>query len=264
MRRKQDYYEHRTLARLYDWQYGGLVEDIPFFVELAKQHGSPVLEVGCGTGRVTIPLARQGIRVVGVDLSSHMLAIARHKTDDEAAEVRERIELLKGDMRAFSLGREFPCVIVPQAAVFHLEGPEAIGGAFRNFHGHTKPGGVILVDVVSPDRMENQEVGRELMVGERIDPGTGLRNREFNEKLYIDRERQVVCCKHSFVIGEGDRARRIEFQQEYRWLEEQEEIALFREAGCREVTVFGDYDRSPFGENSPRLILLARKEEGNA
>jgi len=263
MRRKQDYYEHRTLARLYDWQHRELVEDISFFVELAKQHGSPVLEVGCGTGRVIIPLAREGIRVVGVDLSSHMLAIARRKIDDEAAEVRERIELQQGDMRDFSLGREFPCVFVPQAAVFHLDGQEAVRGSFRNFHEHTKPGGVILVDVVSPDRMKNQEVGREVMVGERIAPETGLRNRELNEKLYIDRERQVVCCKHSFIVGEGDRERRIEVQQKYRWLEEQEAVALFREVGCREVTVFGDYDRSPFGESSPRLILLARKDEGN-
>ncbi len=261
---KQDYYQHRILARFYDWQHEGLVEDIPFLVELAKQHGSPVVEVGCGTGRVTIPLAREGMRVVGVDLSSHMLAIARSKINDEAAEVRERIELVQGDMRSFSLGREVTCILVPQAAVFHLERQGAIREAFRNFHGHTGPGGVILVDVVSPDRMKNQEVGQELLVRERIDPDTGLRNREFNEKLYIDRERQVVCCKHSFVIGEGDREQRIEFQQEYRWLEEQEAVTLFHEVGCPEVTAFGDYDRSPFDENSPRLILLAKKDEQSA
>ncbi len=263
MTRKQDYFELESLARYYDWQYEGFVEDIPFFVELAKTHGSPVMEVGCGTGRLTIPLAREGIRVVGVDLSRPMLAMARRKTDHEAVEVRERIELVQGDMRDFSLGREFRCVFVPQAAVFHLEGREAMGRSFTNFHRHTEPDGLFLLDVVAPDRLKNQEVGREVMARERVDPDTGLRNREFNEKLYIDPERQVVCCKHSFVIGEGDCERRIEFQQEYRWLEEEEAIALLREAGFQDVQVFGDYERSPFKEDSPRLILLARKDEGN-
>ena len=95
-----------------------------------------------------------------------------------------------------------------------------------------------------------------------MDPATGLRTRELNEKLYIDPERQVVCCKHSFVIGEGDSERRIEYEQEYRWLEEEEAVGLLREAGFQEVQVFGDYERSPFKEDSPRLILLARRDEG--
>jgi len=259
MTRKQDYYEVEALAHFYDWQYGEVAEDIPFFVALAKHHGSPVLEVGCGTGRLTIALAREGISVAGVDLSNHMLGIARRKVDDEPAEVRERVELLQGDMRDFNLGREFPCVFVPQAAIFHLDGREAFRTAFLNFHRHTKPGGVIVLDVGSPDRLKNQEVGREVMVRERTDPKTGLRNQEFNEKLYIDRERQVVCCKHTFVVGERDREQRIEFQQEYRWLEEQEAVALFRGVGCSEVMIFGNYDRSPFGAASPRLILVAKR-----
>ncbi len=260
MVRERDYYEHKAVARNYDWQYEGVVEDIPLFVELARQYGSPVLEVGCGTGRVAIALAKEGIRVVGVDLSNHMLEIARDKIDHEAAEVRDRIELLREDMRDFDLGRQFSGVFVPQAAVFHLDGREALRTSFRNFYRHTKAGGVTLVDVVSPDRMKNQEVGREHIAGERIDPDTRSRHKEVYE-VQIDCERQVVRCRHSLVVGEGDDEQRTEWEQEYRWLEEPEAVALLRDIGYQEVTTFGDYDRSPFGGDSPRLILLARKGE---
>lgn len=260
MTRRQDYYELEALARYYDWQSEGLVEDIPFYVALSKQHGSPVVEVGCGTGRLTIPLAREGMGVVGLDLSPHMLAVARRKIENEASEVKARIELVEGDMRDFNLGRTFPCVFVPQAAVFHLDGREALLRSLANFHRHTKPGGLFLLDVVSPDKMKNQKVGEDRMTRERIDPDTHERTREFNEKLYIDPERQVVCCNHRILIGEGDRERRIEFQQEYRWIEAEEAVGLFHEVGFTDVKVFGDYAQGPFTKESSRLILQAKRD----
>ena len=73
--------------------------DVNFYVDLAKHSGGPVLELGCGTGRVLIPTARQGTKVSGVDLSDDMLAICRSKLSQEAAEVQERVRIHKADIR---------------------------------------------------------------------------------------------------------------------------------------------------------------------
>jgi len=80
-------------------------QDVAFFVELAREAGGPVLEVGCGTGRVLIPTARAGFEIVGLDLSPSMLAVCRESLAQEPAEVQARVELVEGDMRDFDLGR---------------------------------------------------------------------------------------------------------------------------------------------------------------
>jgi len=73
----QDVYLLGNFTRFYDWSYMDREEDIPFYVRMARECGSPVLEVACGTGRVLIPLAREGFEVVGIDFSEHMLGIGR-------------------------------------------------------------------------------------------------------------------------------------------------------------------------------------------
>ena len=100
------YEEYAFIADLYD--HVGLYRDRPdvaFFVEAATAAGSPVLEVGCGTGRVLIPTARAGIDIVGLDLSPHMLAVCRQRLQTESEAVRARVRLVEADMRDFDLGR---------------------------------------------------------------------------------------------------------------------------------------------------------------
>ena len=91
----------------------GLPGDVAFYVAQAQAAGSPVLELACGTGRVTIAIAEAGLRVVGLDLSPQMLARFEAKLPALPVEVRERITLVQGDMRSFDLGQRFPLVIIP-------------------------------------------------------------------------------------------------------------------------------------------------------
>ena len=100
------YADYAFVAELYDYvpPYEGR-SDVNFFVEAALENGGPVLEVGCGTGRVLIPTARAGVEITGLDLSEHMLAICRERLREEPAEVQERARLVEGDMRDFELGR---------------------------------------------------------------------------------------------------------------------------------------------------------------
>src|SRR6266446_1367283 len=100
------YDEYAFIAELYD--HVPLYRDRPdiaFFVDAAREAGSPVLEVGCGTGRVLIPTARAGIEIIGLDASAAMLAVCRSRLRDEPAPVQSLVQLVQADMRSFDLHR---------------------------------------------------------------------------------------------------------------------------------------------------------------
>ena len=92
----------------YTSSYKRRIDDVQFYVELARRRGGPVLELGIGNGRVALPIARHGIEVFGVDRSAPMLADLRERATGEPAEVRARIGWRRADMRSVRLGRRFP------------------------------------------------------------------------------------------------------------------------------------------------------------
>src|SRR5215471_14342450 len=100
--------EYSVIADFYDYVVPYRArQDIDFFVDAARKFGGPVLEVGCGTGRVLLPTARAGIDIVGLDLSSGMLDICRKRLLEEPETIRSRVRLVQGDMRNFEAGLRF-------------------------------------------------------------------------------------------------------------------------------------------------------------
>jgi SAM-dependent methyltransferase len=113
--------EYALVADLYDYVVPYRSRpDVAFFVDAAREAGSPVLEVGCGTGRVLIPTARAGIEIVGLDASAAMLAVCRSHLRDEPAPVQSRVQLVQADMRTFDLHRAFTLVTIPFRPFQHL------------------------------------------------------------------------------------------------------------------------------------------------
>ena len=105
------YEEYAFIADLYDYVAPYRTRpDVAFFVEAAQASGGPVLEVGCGTGRILIPTARAGVDVVGLDLSPHMLQVCQKRVLNEPEAVRSRIRLIQADMRNFDLAQTFKLV----------------------------------------------------------------------------------------------------------------------------------------------------------
>ena len=113
MDHSEGYTEH-AFAEFYDFvvPYRDR-RDIAFFVELARQAEGPTLELGCGTGRVLIPIARAGVEIVGLDISAPMLAVCRKKLSRDTADVQARVQLAHADMRKLALGQEFRLVTMP-------------------------------------------------------------------------------------------------------------------------------------------------------
>jgi len=105
------------IAHVYDPWSRSVVEDVPFYVDEAVRSGGPVLELGVGTGRIAVPIAASRIHVVGVDLSTGMLEVARER----AALAGVAVDLRHGDMRDPPVTETFPLVICPFRSLLHME-----------------------------------------------------------------------------------------------------------------------------------------------
>jgi SAM-dependent methyltransferase len=123
---------------LYDIEHSGdtIPGEIAFYVELALRLGSPVLELGFGTGRVGLALARAGATVVGLDRSATMLEHGRQKLAKEPPQVQQRVTLVEADMRDFDLGQTFRLIYVPFRAFLHLASQADQRRALRCIHRH--------------------------------------------------------------------------------------------------------------------------------
>src|SRR5215472_8753627 len=119
---------------------------LPYYMELAQQASGDVLELACGTGQLTVPLASAGLPIVGLDLSPQMLNTARER----AAAAKVSAEHLPGDMRNFDLGRRFALIFVARNSLLHLHSTGEILAAFATIKRHLAPGGTFAFDIFNP------------------------------------------------------------------------------------------------------------------
>src|SRR5574340_383525 len=145
-------YEDAWTAEVYDYEQadGWGERDVPFYLDLAAEFPGPTLELACGTGRVTLPLARNGVEITGLDISPNMLAVAARKLAAEPREVRERVRLVPGDMSAFNLGARFPLIVIPFRAFQAMLTREEHRGCLRCCREHLRPDGRLAINVFNP------------------------------------------------------------------------------------------------------------------
>ena len=165
MKKTESYDEYMAIAELYDYVVPYRERaDVGFFVQAAKESGGPVLEVGCGTGRVLIPTARAGIEITGLDLSPHMLAVCRERLQAEPQEVQSRVRLVQGDMRQFELGQTFQLVTLPFRPFQHLTTVEEQLACLGCIHRHLGEGGKLILDIFNPmlEALVRKNFGKEM------------------------------------------------------------------------------------------------------
>jgi len=137
-------------AQIYDLLYLDIKHDIPFYLDYAKRHGSPILEIACGTGRVLMPLAEAGYEVWGIDFSPSMLAKARQNASILPPQVAKRIHLVQADMRDFQLDMQFPLVLVPFRSFLVLLTVDDQIRTLNSIRRHMKEGGILVIDLFVP------------------------------------------------------------------------------------------------------------------
>lgn len=246
-----------STADLYDLDVRGIGRtDIDFYLEYARTLGSPVLELACGTGRVTIPLARAGFEVVGVDLSASMLRVFERKLADVERPVRRRISVVQDDMADFSLRTRFPLIIIPFRGFQALTDNRDVRSCLLRVRDHLRPGGRFVFDVFHTNtKLDRSWIGPEYTDWVHRDPASGRSIRRKGRHRDIDPDDQVIYPDVIYEIREPDgRERRLvdHLSLKY-WFQYQLEVQLIT-TGFRIDHVYGYYNRAPAG-SGPELIF---------
>ena len=237
--------------------------DVDFFVQAAKQAGSPVLELGCGTGRVLIPTARAGISIVGLDASSRMVGVCRQRLDGEPTEVRSRVRLAQADMRGFELGQAFRLVTIPFRPFQHLLTVADQLSCLASIRRHLVDDGTLVFDVFNPsleflaNRPLNEEMGDE---PDFSTPDGRHVTRRFKTVTH-DRFNQINQGELIYYVTHPDgREERIVHSFSFRYLFRFELEHLLVRAGFIVEHVYAGYDGSAYGSTYPgELVIVARK-----
>jgi SAM-dependent methyltransferase len=140
--------EYDPIAEIYDEWISDELGDVDFYVTEAQRSGGPVVELGVGTGRVAVPIAKAGIPVIGVDASEGMLAICRRRAEE--AGVADRLDLRLGDFREPPVAEKVPLVTSPFRSLSHLLDEPARRQALAAAHALLLPGGRLVFDVATP------------------------------------------------------------------------------------------------------------------
>ena len=220
--------------------------DVAFFVDEAARSGGPVLELGCGTGRVLLPIAALGIPCVGLDASPAMLAALRAKNPPP------NLELIEGRMESFDLGgRQFPLVICPFRAFQHLLDVPSQLAALANVRRHLAPGGAFAFDLFDPKLavLAAPSPDERLEATFMLD---GVETRRFG-RARTDQAAQVLEVTFRFEPPQGVGSTTVRL----RWFYRYEIEHLLARAGFTDLTIYGGFDRRPW-QPERETVIIAR------
>jgi ubiquinone/menaquinone biosynthesis C-methylase UbiE len=253
---------YRITAKHYDAAYTAKQDlvDLPFYLELAKRSGGPVLEIACGTGRVLLPIAREGIRIDGVDNSSPMLRVLRSHIKNEPQRIRRNITLHKGDMRDFRLRKKYPLVIIPFRPLQHMYTLKDQLKALTTAAFHLRTGGTLAFDVFFPKfELISGNIGQEILDLEWQASSDSVVRRYFRKDA-ADKIDQTFNFTFVFRTYQGDKLVREEtepFAMSYYTYPHLK--ALFILAGLETVAEYGSFSKTPLDNTAEQMIFLLRK-----
>ncbi|MEX2245169.1 MAG: class I SAM-dependent methyltransferase [Dehalococcoidia bacterium] len=250
-------YADPELAALYDLVYDGFDDDVPLYENFARRGELPSLELGVGSGRVALHLARSGLSVVGIDTSLHMLARVEAALDRETA---PRLRLVEGDMRDFGLGGErFDLIYCAFDTWEHLLTPEDQLSSLRCVAKHLAKGGVFVAQLRLLTSVD-WSVGLRPLALEwtRRDPASG----ELVTKLIGGRASPAQQTTTDVLIfdrmpADGGAVRRRTFEGTLRVTGRFEMELLLQRAGLRLAGLYGGTDLSPFDDAGDTMVIVA-------
>jgi len=250
----------RNSAWLYDVDNrDNLLDDIPFYLDYAKQQQGEILELGCGTGRVSLILADAGFHVTGLDLSEQMLGVFREKLASKP-EVADKFVLVHGNMADFSLDRKFAMIIAPFRAFQALTDDRDIERSLTCIHDHLTDDGIFIVNVFNPRPVMDQSwCYGETVQWERMDEATGnyVVKKHWGDK--IDTENQVIYPHFAFEVTYPDgRTERITDDLKLKYYYTDQLRAAVEKAGMEVAEEYSWYDKAPPGGRE--IIFICRRK----
>jgi SAM-dependent methyltransferase len=247
--------DYTSFAELYDLFYEDFTEDLEMYLGFAERTGGSILEIGSGTGRVTLALAEEGHTVVGLELSEAMRVVAQRKAD--RAQLTDRVAFISGDMRRFKIDQHFGLIIVPLNTFLHnltLDDQLATLACCKK---HLRPGGLLVLDCFNADPAHAEDDRRLIVQRTITDRDTGqtallmlARATDWNQQL------QEI----TYLIDRPDEQghlRRAVLPAAFRFIFRNELPLLLKLGGFDLKDVYGSYALDPFEAGSDKLIAIA-------
>lgn len=235
---------------LYD-RMNSFTHDLPFYKRCARRAGGRVLEMCCGTGRLTIPLAQAGIRITGLDFTRSMLKRARKKAQDAGIDIK----FVQGDMRSASLRKKFNLIFIPFNSLLNTYTASDILKVLKNVRRHLKRGGFFAFDIFNPDihfLVRNKGRVQRSKYRFRLENGQAV---AIDERCLYDSATQVNRVTWTIRVG----ARSFKQGLDMRCIFPLEMDALLHCAGFRAVKKYGDFRGSPFTSKSSKQVYVCKK-----
>ncbi len=244
-------------ASSYDW-VDELTDfnDFPFYRLLIESCPGPVLDLGCGTGRILVPLAEDGVEVVGLDSSEAMLALCREKLGRAGANA----QVATGDMRRFQADRKFATILIPGFSFQMLVDRDDQLACLETCRGHLIPGGQLVAPMYFPwEMLECAEDAQSMERRKEAARDNGERYVAW-QGWAIDRDAQVLTLENRFqrlgktgaVLEENNRSMSLRWEMPY------DMQCLLQEAGFLDVESYGDFEMAPPEPRSESIVYVAR------
>lgn len=225
---------------------------VPFYVDLARQQAGAVLELACGSGQITIPIAAGGLATVGLDQSAAMLGVAKQR----AAAAGVSVAWVQDDMRDFALDRDFSCIFIARNSLLHLLTPADVVAAFSAARRHLAPDGVFAFDIFNPDvRFLDRPPGQRFQL---MEVETGQLGRLSVEQT-SDYDSTTQVNHATWYISTPAQRDAWVVPLVLRSIFPQELPALLAAAGLELISRFGELSRAPFGPGSRAQVCVCRR-----
>ena len=251
--------KYDQIARYYDLIHAELTGDIELILSLASGESKTILDLGCGTGRISIPLAYAGHRVDGIDRSKVMLDLAQKKLDRETVDIQRSVSLTQGDMTDYYTGQRYDLVLITLNTL-HEHTQSQIEKIFLLTQKHLATSGILYLDLSNPFIYFRNLEGDENWIEDQTfqDPKTGyyIHQRSTisvemtDQKLHV--LRMLKTDPHDTSPGET-----YSLESTYHLFYPHEMELLLSAAGMKIVQIFGGYQRESFADDSLRFIVLA-------
>ncbi len=239
-----------------------LKDDIPFYLEYASRINGDILELSCGSGRITIPLAKAGHEVWGMDISNATMESFRKKIKDLPEEAAQRIHLFHGDMTDFKINKKYPLILIPFRSYQALIEDNQQNMCLRSVYNHLSEDGFFIITFLKPmDDIKNRWIKKEeTFEWENIDPRTGNKVRRHQIRKNIEPNKQIIYMDLVFYIEQvdGSEERLVEELSIKYHYEDQIRSLLFSN-GFEIIEEMGYYDRRPITEGSEFIFVCQKK-----
>jgi SAM-dependent methyltransferase len=251
--------DYDLIAPFYDIEHAHFDEDLTLYMNFAGLCGGPLLELACGSGRLLVPLAREGYELTGVDSSPSMLNLAREAL--EQAGVAARCKLVQENMYSLHLGQQFRLAFIALGSFGHVCTRKEQRQTLATVRNHLTPRGKFILDISNADVRYMEHLSGQLlhqgtwqrddgaMLSHFVSPASSP-SRHFLELTHFYEEHR-----------QGEAVKRTVIRTHLYLFERNEVELLLEEAGFVITNVYGDYELNPFEHDSPRMIFIAEAPE---